>query len=453
MEDHDLAHIRFGYGFGPGAPRVSRADLGAQLLQPDRAAQRHPVVPLADALARGRAFREAAAAQRDGVAGAEARYDAARSALRAGAAIGLQSSFARIASCEAPLRERLTWFWADHFTIAPTDPLTRAAAAAFVDETIRPHITAPFDQMLKAVVRHPSMLVYLDQHVSIGPGSPAAQRTGRGLNENFARELLELHTLGVDGGYSQADVRATAELLTGLSVDPDAGFRFRPFAAAPGPETVLGRAYGGRGRARLADIDAFLEDLAARPETARHLARKLAVHFYADTPPEDLVADLEAEYRASGGDLGQVTAALLAHPRTAAPPLAKAKTPMEFIGSAIVALGFDGDQVAALSRRDLGRAIARPLAVMGQNFMHPQGPDGWPEEAAHWITPQALATRINWAVALTNRLAGQSPDPRAFLEETLGAVAGDRLRFAVGAAETRAEGIALTLASAEFNRR
>jgi len=453
MSDRDVAQIRFGYGLGPPAQALTRAEMWAQLAGPDRVAMRFPVVSLSEALSLGRTFRETNRAVREGVTGAEARYEAARVALRNAGATALQATFARIAEADAPLRERLTWFWADHFAVVPNDPLTRAAAGAYVDEAIRPNITAPFADMLKAVVRHPMMLVYLDQHVSIGPNSPAGARTGRGLNENFARELLELHTLGAGADYGQADVRQAAELLTGLSIDPEDGFVFRPFAAEPGAETVLGTRYGAEGRARLSDIDAFLEDLATRPDTARHLARKLAVHFSADTPPEPLVAALEARYRETGGDLGAVTQALLDHPSTADLRLQKAKTPMDFIGSTMVALGMSGEAVAGLTRRELGNFLARPMAGMGQTFMRPLGPDGWPEEAAHWITPQGLATRINWAVAVAERTADRITDPRAFLATTLGALVGDRLRFAVGAAETRAEGIALTLASAEFNRR
>lgn len=453
MAEEDLAQIRLGYGFGPGTGRLSRRALFDQLSAPDDAMRRHPPVPLPVVLQRIRAFRAANRARREGEAGAEAQYDTARNALRDAARQTLKVSFARIADAEAPLRERLTWFWADHFTISPQDRNGHAAAGAYIDDAIRPHITGPFSAMLKAVARHPSMLLYLDQHVSVGPGSRVAARTGQGLNENFARELLELHTLGVDGGYTQGDVRAAAELLTGLSLNMRDGFLFRENAAEPGPETVLGQSFGSDGPAQLSDIDDFLEDLAARPETARQLARKLATHFYAEDPPAELTRALETAYRESDGDLGHMTHALTTHPLTARAPLAKAKTPMDIVGSTLVALGVSGADVMGLSPRDLRRYFVQPLTLMGQPFMRPSGPDGWPEASAHWITPQGLAARINFAATVAERAAPENIDPRAFLEQCLGPLASERLRFAVSAAETRMDAIALVLASAEFNRR
>jgi uncharacterized protein (DUF1800 family) len=453
MTRPDIAEIRFGYGMGPRhAARDGRGHLAA-LDRADAVARRFPVTPLADILSMGREFRDANRAQRDGVAGAEARYERARTALREAGGRGVRSAFARIAEGEAPLRERLTWFWADHFSAVPGNLLSRAATPSYVDEAIRPHVAGRFAEMLKAVIRHPAMLFSLDQQASVGPNSRIGQRSGRGLNENLARELLELHTLGVGEAYTQADVQQVAELLTGLSLDPERGFRFRPAAAEPGAETILGETYGGPGRARLADIDGLLEDLANRPETARHIARKLAVHFVADRPDDALVGALEATYRETGGDLGVVTEALVMHPAAASTQLRKVKTPMEFVASTMVAIGARGTDVQDMRARDLMRFLLRPLSAMGQPFLSPPGPDGWPEAPEHWITPQGLATRISWAVAVADELGPELPDPRAFLDTTLGAVAGDDLRFAVAAAETRSEGVALTLASAEFNRR
>lgn len=453
MTADPLFDIRFGYGPGPEAAPATPTDLLAGLSAPDRAASRYPVGSLAEALVLGQTLRLANRDAEAGVAGAEGRYDTARAELRRMAGLGIRAAFARIADTSSALRERLMWFWADHFTAHGTNLATRAVAPSYVDEAIRPHVTGRFGDMLRAVVRHPMMLFYLDQHVSVGPTSPAAARTGRGLNENLARELLELHTLGVGGGYVQADVRAAAELLTGLGIDPAQGFVFRPLAAEPGPETILGRSYGTGSAARLADIDAFLDDLALTPQTARHLASKLATHFVADAPPGELVEDLAQVYAATGGDLMALTQALVSHPLAARPVLAKVRPPMEFVGAAIVALGLTGDEIWAMPPADLRRFLAQPLAAMGQPFLRASGPDGWPEDAASWITPQALATRISWAAAVSDRLGPRAGDPRALLERTLGGLAGDALRFAVSAAETRAEGVALLLASAEFNRR
>ncbi|MEM8631957.1 MAG: DUF1800 domain-containing protein, partial [Pseudomonadota bacterium] len=448
MPETDVAQIRFGYGFRPQAKPLSRAALYDAAAGPDRAVAQYPGLSLDAALGMGRAFREAGRDRRNGVLGAERRYEGAQSALRGAVADGLRTTLARVLASGAPLRERLTWFWADHFTVAPQNPLSRATALSFADDAIRPHLFGPFAGMLKAVLRHPSMLVYLDQFQSIGPQSRAARRSGRGLNENLARELLELHTLGTGSGYTQTDVRAAAELLTGLSVDPNRGFVFRPFAAQPGAETVLGKTYGSGKPADIADIDAFLDDLAVRPETARHIARKLAIHFVADDPPEALTQDLEAAYRDTEGDLGAVTRVLLDHPETDRAPLRKVKTPFEFIASALTALGFRDSDLDRTNARALQRLVTRPLAVMGQPFMRAPGPDGWSEDPAHWITPQGLATRISWSVAVAARLGQRAGDPRFFLNRTLGDVAGAPLRFAVSAAETQAEGIAIVLASA-----
>jgi len=449
----DLSGIRFGYGFGPRHAPVTRRDLLAPLAGTDRAAESFPGPNSLQTLRLGKDLRAANRKLRDGDTGAQEHYDAARTALRVAAADGLRAAYARILEGQSPLRERLTWFWADHFTAAPTNLVTRAAATAYVDEAIRPHVAGRFADMLKAVTRHPMMLVYLDQAASVGPDSRVARRTGRGLNENLARELLELHTLGVEGGYSQADVRQAAELLTGLSVHPERGFIFRPNAAQPGAETVLGQSYGSGQRGRLEDIDRFLEDLAAKPQTARHIASKLATHFVADDPPAALVSGLEATFRDSDGDLAAVTEALVTHPDSTKPPLRKVKTPMDYIASTLVAFGITGAEMRDLSARQLRRLIVRPMTAMAQPFMRPPGPDGWPEAAAHWITPQGLATRISWATAVAARLQDRVDDPRTFLDETLGVHAGADVRFAVSAAETRAEGIALVLASAEFNRR
>ncbi len=453
MAQPHISEIRFGYGMGPRRGARDAVWHAASLTAPDDVAERYPVAALPDILRLGRDFRDANRAVQDGDRGAEARYERARDSLRQSAGRGVRNAFARIVEADSPLRERMTWFWVDHFTAVPGNLLSRAATPSYVDEAIRPHVAGRFSDMLKAVIRHPAMLFSLDQQASVGPSSRFGLRSGRGLNENLARELLELHTIGVDAAYTQVDVRQTAELLTGLSIDPERGFRFRPPAAEPGAETILGQRYGGDGRARMSDIDAFLEDLAVRPDTARHIAGKLATHFVSDPAPEILVNDLEDVFRETDGDLRALTEALIAHPAATDGPLAKVKTPMDFVASSMVALGARGEDIAGLPARDLMRFVLRPLAAMGQPFLSPPGPDGWPEAAEHWITPQGLATRISWAVAVADQIGRDLPDPRDFLEMALGPVAGDDLRFAVSAAETRPEGIALTLASAEFNRR
>lgn len=454
MSETAIARIRFGYGFGPGFSRVSRSRLLAELSEPDHVASRYPSIMVGEALALGHEVRLANRDRRQEIAGAEARHKAARQALGNASMEEVRTAFVRIVQADSAFRERLTWFWADHFTVVPRrNQMIRAAGMSFVDEAIRPHLGGSFAEMLKAVVQHPAMLVYLDQNLSVGPDSRSGVRRGRGLNENLARELLELHTMGVGSGYTQTDVREAAELLTGLSVHPERGFVFRPNAAQPGAETVLDESYGSNARASIGDIEDFLHDLAQRPETARHLSRKMAVHFLGPTPDDGLLDDMAAAYRETGGNLGRLNEVMMEHPATEKPPLQKVKSPFDLIASTLVAFGIGATDLNGLSKRDLRRFILRPLSQMGQPFMGAAGPDGWPEEPAHWITPQGLATRISWAVACAGRVGSQAGDPRLFLDETLGVLAGEKLRFAVSAAETDVEGLALVLSSAEFNRR
>jgi uncharacterized protein (DUF1800 family) len=356
-------------------------------------------------------------------------------------------ALARALDAPDPVRERLVWFWSDHFTTAARSRADAGLPAALVEEAIRPHLAGRFGAMLRAVIRHPAMLRYLDQAESFGPASRVGRRRGRGLNENLARELLELHTIGT--GYSQADVRELAELLTGLTVGKQ-GFRFDPRRAEPGPEEVLGRLYAGEG---MAPVEALLADLALRPETARHLARKLAVHFVADEPDPGLVGDLAEVWRATGGDLPAVHAALLAHPAAAEGPARKVRLPFEFVAAALRGLGVTGAEVSALPLRALRRGLVAPLAAMGQPWQRPPGPDGWPEAPEDWITAPRLAARIGWAMAMPARMRRELPDPAAFARATLGARAEAGLLTAVSRAESRAEGLGLVLASPAFNRR
>lgn len=364
----------------------------------------------------------------------------------------VQRALARALDSETPYRERLARFWANHFTVRAMPRVFRAASSSYADEAIRPHVTGRFRDMLHAAVLHPMMLRYLDQAGSTGPNSPFGQRQGRGLNENLARELLELHTLGADGPYGQDDVRQLAKLLTGLGVDQDAQMVFRRRRAEPGRFTVLGRRYGSGRRPQLADIEAALDDLAAHPHTARHLAGKLAQHFIADDPPPALVDDLTAIWRDSDGDLRLVAQALAGHPAAQADERAKARQPLGFVIAALGALGVTGSEVMRWNRRRIRQIVVHPLIAMGQPWQEPRGPDGWPEGFGHWISPQGLAARIDWAMTAPPRLRRRLPDAREFVGHALGDLAGDDLRRLVAGAENNTEGVGLVLASPAFNR-
>lgn len=293
----------------------------------------------------------------------------------------------------------------------------------------------------------------------MGPGSPKADKRGAkaGLNENLARELLELHTLGVGAAYGQGDVRQLAELLTGLTYDAKQGTKFRKDFAEPGAETVLGKRYGGD-KPGLGDIRAVLEDLAAHPATAAHIARKLAVHFISDTPDPDLVRVLTERYRDTDGDLAQVYEALLSHPAAWVPELSNIKLPDEFVASAMRALAVDPQAFIGIEdgrehEKLVQRLFVQPLRLMGQPWQDPLGPDGWAEDDAAWMTPQGLTARMDWALSAPARMCDPLPDPRVFVTDALGNDAPEPVRFAAKASENKREGIALILASPAFQRK
>lgn len=437
----DRAAIRFGHGL-PGAVPVEQ--MLTLLAGPDHAAARWPGPTLDQVWMVNDTFRGARATD------PEAAMQALSVATNDMALLGARAILARAVGSPDSLRERLVAFWVDHFTTIPRNRLMAAAPSILADAAIRPHVTGRFADMLRAVITHPAMLAALDQDASFGPNSRKGQRGKRGLNENLARELLELHTLGVGASYGQTDVRELAELLTGLSIVPGEGFVFDAARAEPGSETVLGVTYGAEG---LEPVLQALDDLAARPETSAHLSRKLVVHFVADDPDPDLVEAVATRWRDTDGDLLAVTRALVTHPAALAHPAGKVRQPVDFLIAALRSLGVDPDHLYRLETKHLRRFVLNPMAAMGQRFQRPRGPDGWPEDAAHWITPQLLAARIDWAMTMPAQLVRPLPDPRDFLQAALGAEGGERLAWAVSAAETTRDGIGLVLASPEFNRR
>jgi len=450
----EAAAIRFGEGLSPdlAAPR----SVGAVLAQLESAAETYPIPTFSEMLPR---LEQVSQMRRDfRVMRDETERELLRKAFRAEQRklVRVQAGhakllFARAVSTEAPFRDRLTRFWGDHFTVVGKNTLLRHCVPHYQQEAIRPHIAGRFADMLKAAVTHPMMLFYLDQTASFGPGSRAAKGR-RGLNENLARELLELHTLGVGGRYTQAEVRQLAELLTGLTARLKGGFAFEPARAEPGAETVLGRSYGG-GDADLADVHAVLDDLAMHPDTAAHLARKLAVHFCSDAPDAGLVAAMTRAYLDHDGALLPVYEALLTHPFTWESFGQKVKQPVDFVASALRALALPA---ASLERLSLGKAqsfINGPLSAMGQPSFAPFGPDGWPEAAEDWVTPQGLAARLQWAMAAPSAFFRGLPDPRVFVQTALGGAADRRVQFAAESAESRREGVGLVLAWPAFRRR
>ncbi|MBC6438246.1 MAG: DUF1800 domain-containing protein [Rhodobacteraceae bacterium] len=447
-----LSAIRFGTGLTPdGVGPVGAEALLASLCGTDQLMARFPEETFHVRAAKARDFQLARRARRNGGEEAEAAFREVRRAMQTDMVRQLGKTIARGVADPGGMRERLVWFWADHFTTAGTRGPMRGSITAYIEEAIRPHVTGRFGNMLEVAVLHPVMLLYLDQDHSVGPNSRFGLRQGRGLNENLAREVLELHTLGT--GYTQHDVTEFAELLTGLSTTREGEFAFRAARAEPGPETVLGKSYGTWRPARLDSIQKALRDLALRPETARHLSLKLARHFLTDTPPEEVLVKMETAYLESGGDLLQTYGAMLAHPASWQPDLLKAKSPLLFVTSALKALGVPPEAVAVADPRDLRRYVFRPMIVMGQHWQGAPGPDGFPDSLEGWIRPQTLAARIGWAMLAPDQLGLDLPDPRVFVRHALADAASPEVIWAAARAETRTEGIGLVLASSEFQRR
>lgn len=345
-----------------------------------------------------------------------------------------------------PFRERLVAFWSNHFTVSVKRPLIAGLAGAFEREAIRPHVTGSFADMLLAVTRHPAMLLYLDNVLSIGPTSTVGQRARKGLNENLAREILELHTLGVNGGYGQADVIELAKLITGWSLsrrEPGADpgtFRFYAPAHEPGPKTLLGVRYEQGGES---EGEAALRALARHPSTATFIATKFARHFIADDPPAAAVARLAQVFRDTGGDLKALAAALVDLPAAWADPLAKFKTPQDFV-------------LAALRATDIvpnePRAVVAIFDELGQTPFMALSPAGWDDTASGWAGPEAVLRRAEWSLAFARRLA-PIHRPLALLEETIAPVVSAKTREAVQRAPSAEQGLALLFASPEFQRR
>jgi uncharacterized protein (DUF1800 family) len=352
------------------------------------------------------------------------------------------AQLANALTTQTPFRERLVWFWTNHFTISLRRGQCAAVAGAFVEEAIRPYVAGRFVDMLLAVMRHPAMLLYLDNAGSVGPDSPAGQRGKRGLNENLARECLELHTVSPAAGYTQADVTNFARVLTGWSIDLRAdppGFRFRPLAHEPGEQIVLGRQFppGEEGGV------AALHFLAAHPATHRFLATKLVRHFIADDPPEDVVRHIAGVLRDSNGDLGSAASALTT-PAAAWQPQTKLRTPLDYMVATLRAL----DAPPPLPDQPY---LIGALAGLGQPMWTAPQPDGWPDRAADWAGPEALLRRIDWAYAVAGRL--NVPDPAWVAETSLGPLLQPATLEAMRRAGSRRDALTLLLTSPEFLRR
>ena len=456
--DPTIAAIRFGFGLSPTiAAPASVEDMLARLAGPDTIAAEIPIAPYSEVYPSSNDYRLASRALNDargtdGEDAANEHRDKIREDGRQAVVTHLQATVARAVHTKDGFRERLTAFWADHFTVRAINGISRHLVSSYIEESIRPNVTGSFADMLMAVVTSPMMILYLDQHRSMGPNSQAALRRDRGLNENMAREVLELHTLGVSGAYTQNDVREFAELLTGVTANAQRGGYFRDAQAEPGAETVMGVTYGGSEES-IDNVAEVLHDLALHPETAQHLARKLVVHFIGGAPEPALVDAMAKAYLASDSSLIEMYRVLLGDYAAWGAEAQKVKQPFEFMTASMRALGVSREVILNATRQNVRRTFQRPLSVMGQEWQSPLGPDGWPEDPEKWITPQGMAGRITWAMQTPATLLDDLPDPRDFVFTALGPTPPDAVIFAASAAETVSDGVGIVLASAAFQRR
>ena len=427
MDDPSIAAIRFGLGRTPGQdPGPDPATwLRRQLIQPDPAIA--ATTTLADAFAALRSDGEARRAQLPA--------DAARQLFHA----DLGSLLATTVTTPAPFRERLVQFWANHFTVSVRAGMVAPLVAPYLRDAIRATVTGRFAEMLLAVMRHPAMLIYLNNGQSAGPNSVAAARRNAGLNENLARECLELHTVTPASGYTQADVAAFARTLTGWSIESQdgAGFRFRPLLHEPGEKVLLGRRIpeGQEGGVQV------LNWLADHPATHRNLATKLVRHFVADVPPADSVRRVEGVLRDTRGNLGAAAAELVSLPAAWA-PLTKVRTPFDYVVAALRATALQPD------RRP---GIPAALAGLGQPAFNAPAPIGWSDKGADWVAPEAMMRRMDWAHAFANHPG--LPEPAQLADAALGSLLTPATVTALRQAGSRRDALTLLLTSPEFQRR
>jgi uncharacterized protein (DUF1800 family) len=440
-------------GAAGGAPQPSSADANAQMRPPALASAASDVAGRDGAMKPAESGSAVAPPQPNAPMQPDATKQAAQprqppdviqKTFRAEALARLQ----RAVLADCGFVERLVTFWSNHFCIsAEKGALARTWAGSFEREAIRPHVLGRFADMLKSVEQHPAMLFFLDNQQSLGPDSRAGQNRKRGLNENLAREIMELHTLGVGGGYTQDDVTSLARIITGWSFAGRQGklgepgsFVFNANAHQPGLQRLLGKVYEQGG---IAQGEAALADIARHPSTAKFIATKFVRHFVSDDPPPLLVARLQEVFTQTGGDLRAMTLALVDADEAWSAPLTKLRSPYEFL-------------VAA------GRALARvpdepgiylgALNTLGQPLWSPAGPNGFADTNAAWAAPEGMKLRLDISAQIASR-AGNAIDPRDLLDLVAADAASEETRRTIERAESRQQALALLLMSPELQRR
>lgn len=500
-----MSAIRFGYGIRPGEPVPDGPE--ALLAQIEAGLTESPRFPEEGIDGRWKTIANFYDKSSDLPFNRTERREAARPLRKEVFYANGRDQHARVAqSVFSPhgFYERLATFWTDHFAVSARKKRPMYLyTSLFEAEVIRRRLAGLFTDLLREATTHPAMLIYLDQVKSAGPNSRRGEDGEKGLNENLGRELLELHTLGVGSGYTQDDVRAVALALTGLNVDRDTGHtEFRPRTAEPGPIEIpfLGKSYGGERRS-IEDVHALLDDLARQSATAQHICRKLALHFIADEPPMPVVKAMVEAWNRSDGNLMDVYAAMLHHPAAWEEPGRKARQPFDYVVTGLRAAGLpesefaqpvrptadnmDGDEMMAITpemaerrrkraekrmakedqaemgeerrEREKLRPLANPLTVgaikkLGQPVWEPASPEGTEEEFNAWISSTQLTGRIEWAQSIAAKV-GSRAEPAQLVKVVLRDAARDDTILVVSQAPSRQAGLALLLASPEFNRR
>lgn len=435
-----IAFNRFGLGGRPDdtLPTDPKVWLMRQLLGPDP-------MPQTGLKTRAQCMREmntwantqpGSLAQQAAVAAILATFDAE-----------VQAQLAFAVTTTAPFRERLVWFWANHFALLTSGYGAAVTAGVFVREAIRPHVTGNFTNMLLAVMQHPAMMYSLDNMASIGPDSQFAQfylkqkGVQLGFNENLARECLELHTLGVNGGYTQADVDALANLLTGWTVvtsDPK-GFYFDPTKHEPASQTLLGTVYG----TAFSDGIAALQALAQNPATYAHLASELVQHFVSDTPDPNDVATVQTALTNSNGDLTQAYAALIGLPSAWQQTLIKFRTPRDHAIAVLRAVNTTASTMPA--------DIDATLGKLGEQTWGPPFPNGWSDLTADWLCPAQMVLRADWSGQFSAGISGL--DPFSVAGSSVGPFLAQLTQSLMQQLSNPADQFTLLFCSPEFQRR
>jgi uncharacterized protein (DUF1800 family) len=468
MMQAEIAVLRFGLGAKPGDLAAAAADprawLKAQIKSAVPLAVDTPLAPSDQIFEGWLAAREqrqrmkAAAEPATDAQLGNAIREAYQPHYRAQVLARAQSA----ALTTRPFAERLVHFWSNHFAVSADKGVVFGLAGTLENEAIRPHVAGRFVDLLTAVEQHPAMIAFLDNQYSVGKDSTAARSASRrfgpdpnaanrqfGINENLAREILELHTLGVNGGYSQADVSSFAQVITGWSIGGGKGrlaggepgrFYFRDNLHQPGPKAVLGKTYTEQG---IRQGEAVLADLSRRPETARFIATKLVRHFIADDPPAAAVERVAHVFLKSGGDLPQVYAALIESPEAWDTDARKFKTPEDFVFSTLRALNVSPAQP---------EEVVRTFDLLGQRQYTPGSPAGWPDTSKSWDGSDALMHRVLWA-SLVGAKYESGIEPSDLAASSLGAYARPETLTALRRATTSGQAVALLLMSPEFQRR